>query len=108
MGIVTFFILEIPDTKFAMLVYLYIPREGIKLVHLGFQLGSPEQFFAVALQITDFPKKLFKMKIFSIKFVMKKDSGRSLEQIFMKITRLMRVHPWVNPIVFENNWHKEP
>ncbi len=31
------------------------------------------------------------------------DTSRSFELIFMKFTRLVRVHPWVNPIVFGNN-----
>ncbi len=31
------------------------------------------------------------------------DTGRSFEPIFMKFTRLMRVHPRVNPIVYGNN-----
>ncbi len=31
------------------------------------------------------------------------DTGCSFEVIFMKFTWLMRVHPWVNHIVFENN-----
>ncbi len=31
------------------------------------------------------------------------DIGRSFELIFMKFTRLVRVHSWVNPIVFGNN-----
>ncbi len=26
------------------------------------------------------------------------------ELIFMKLTWLVRLHPWVNPIVFGNNW----
>ncbi len=37
------------------------------------QNGLPEQFFAVSSENTDFPKKLFNMKIFSSKFVIKKD-----------------------------------
>ncbi len=41
---------------------------GPKLVHLG----SPEQFFAVSSENIDFQKNLFNMKIFSIKFVIKK------------------------------------
>ncbi len=28
------------------------------------------------------------------------DTGRSFEPIFMKFTWLVRVHPWVIPIVF--------
>ncbi len=32
------------------------------------------------------------------------DTGRSFELIFMKFIPLMRVHSWVNPIVFGNNW----
>ncbi len=31
------------------------------------------------------------------------DTGRSFDPIFMKFTWLMRVHSWVNPIVFGNN-----
>ncbi len=31
------------------------------------------------------------------------DTGRSFDPIFTKFTWLMRVHPWVNPIVFGNN-----
>ncbi len=31
------------------------------------------------------------------------DTGRRLEPIFLKFTELVRVHPWVNRIVFENN-----
>ncbi len=31
------------------------------------------------------------------------DTGASFELIFMKFTCLVRVHPWVNPIVFGNN-----
>ncbi len=31
------------------------------------------------------------------------DTGRSFEPIFMKFTWLVRVHSWVNPIVFGNN-----
>ncbi len=31
------------------------------------------------------------------------DTGRNFEPIFMKFARLVRVRPWVNPIVFGNN-----
>ncbi len=31
------------------------------------------------------------------------DTGRSFEPIFMKFTWLVRVHSWVNPIIFRNN-----
>ncbi len=47
-------------------------RVGQKLVHLvSPKWVPPKQFFAVSSDNTDFPKKLFNMKIFSIKFVMK-------------------------------------
>ncbi len=55
----------------------YVPtfhiRVGQKLVRLGaLQWAPPEQLFAVFSKNTDFPKKLFNMKKFSSKFVMKK------------------------------------
>ncbi len=31
------------------------------------------------------------------------DTGRIFEPIFMKFTWLVRIHSWVNPIVFGNN-----
>ncbi len=34
--------------------------------------APPEQFFTISPENIDFPKKLFSMKIFSIKFVIKK------------------------------------
>ncbi len=34
--------------------------------------APPEHFFAVSAEKTDLPKKLFNVKIFSIKFVLKK------------------------------------
>ncbi len=44
-----------------------------KLVHLGFpKWVHPEKFFVVSSENTDFLKKLFNMKIFSIKLVVKK------------------------------------
>ncbi len=39
------------------------------------------------------------------------DAGARFELIFMKFACLMRVHPWVNPIVFGNNqlnWTCDP
>ncbi len=32
------------------------------------------------------------------------NTGRTFEPIFMKFTWLVRIHPWMNPIVFKNNW----
>ncbi len=44
-----------------------------KLLHLGSpKCAPPEQFFAVSSEKTDFSKEWFHMKIFSIKFVIKK------------------------------------
>ncbi len=31
------------------------------------------------------------------------DTGRSFEPIFTKFTSLVRVHSWMNPIIFGNN-----
>ncbi len=46
---------------------------GQKLLHLGSSKWfPPKQFFAVSSENTDFSKKLFSMKIFSIKFAIKK------------------------------------
>ncbi len=50
-----------------------IYKVGQKLLHLSSPKWAPsEQLFAVSLENTDFPKKFFTMKIFSIKFVIKK------------------------------------
>ncbi len=44
-----------------------------KLLHIRLpQWTLPKQFFAVSPENTDFTKKLFNMKIFSPKFVIKK------------------------------------
>ncbi len=46
---------------------------GQKLLYLGSPKGAPpEEFFAVSSENTDFPKKLFNMKIFSTELVIKK------------------------------------
>ncbi len=48
-------------------------RLGQKLVHFDSHTWVPaEQFFAVSSENTDFPKKLCNMKIFSIRFAIKK------------------------------------
>ncbi len=57
---VTFFVLEVPDYKSAMLIYIYIYKRSY-------------------------------------------DTGRSFDLIFMTFTWLVRVHSWVNHIVFGNN-----
>ncbi len=59
-GLVTFFLLKVPDHESAMLIHLYICIRSY-------------------------------------------DTGRSFDPIFMKFTWLVRVHSWVNPIVFGNN-----
>ncbi len=52
---------------------IYTYRVGQKLLYMDFpKWASPEQLFAVSSENTDFPKKLFNMKIFSIKFLIKK------------------------------------
>ncbi len=46
---------------------------GLKLLHSGTpKWVSPEHFFVVASESTDTSKEIFNMKIFSIKFVIKK------------------------------------
>ncbi len=52
---------------------LTIYRVGQKLLHIGSpKWAHLEQFFVVSSEDTDFKKKLFNTKIFSIKFVTKK------------------------------------
>ncbi len=63
-GVVTFFVLEVLDYKFAILIPLY----------------------TIYICIRSY------------------DTGRTFEPIFMKFTWLVRVHSWVSPIVFGNNW----
>ncbi len=61
-GVVTCFVLKVPDYESAMLIYLCI---------------------CICICIRSY------------------DTGRSFDPIYMKFTSLVRVHSWVNPIVFE-------
>ncbi len=52
-----------------------------------------EQFFAVSPENTDFPKKLFNMKIFSIKFMIKK----GYIKFWRKMTHSPKKNMFVSP-----------
>ncbi len=51
-----------------------LKQDGLKVSSLELpKMGFPRTVFAVSSENTDFPKKLFNMKIFSINFVIKKE-----------------------------------
>ncbi len=59
-------------TSIQTLVYLMLSKNGYAKSYYSNNSVPTEQFFAVSSEKTDFLKKLLNMKIFSIKFVIKK------------------------------------